>query len=272
MQKLASIISLPRGSRAISTSNQVLRKSFGPKEGENPKQEFDQLRFSYVQKKPDVGFDVGAGRITGTKTVADLSTEGHNGWTSPALDRTLRFKFTDKLHPVDDGLPTERKAYWWMGPKVIIYSQQAWDAKAVPDSDRLGGEYECYIVVDSNLTRDELRQRANLQYVGQGRFGTGASKDIYHHYVTSLPFTGTDGQPNQVNQVWTIKDTYSQKVEVPVNRIQRDWMTKFRPNTQTPLVPWNFYNLGWKVNLETSGLFSTGSAGWEGLRLPANDF
>ena len=240
-------------------------------EGGNPKQ-FSRFQFGYYQKNLGVGFDVGVGKNTSTRKVADLSTEGHNGWTSPALDRTLGLKFTNNLKPRDAGLPTAQKSYWWMGPKTIIFSRTSWDEKPVPHADKLAGEYECYIVVNSNLTRDELKQRSNLIYVGNNQYGTGASRDVYHHYVTSLPFTGTDGQPKQINQVWTIKDTYSNEVDVPVNRIQRDWMTQNHPNTGTAMVPWNFFNLGWKINLETSGQFSSGSAGWDGLRLPSNDF
>jgi len=229
-------------------------------EGDNAGSDFDWVWFSYGQGLPDTGYDIGVGRRTSSKTVADLSTSEHStGWTSPAYNRTVKYRFTHDLQP------SENAAFWWMGPKTIIYRYQAWGENPAASNDRLEGQYEVYIVTDSNISRQELASRANLEYSGSEWYGEGASRDLYHHYTTRLPFTATDGSTKYIFQVWTIKQTYMSEVEVPVNHIQHYWMNN-------DLVPWDFYNLGWKLNLETSGRFKFGWGNFEQLLLPSNEF
>ena len=229
-------------------------------EGDNSASDFDWLWFSYGQGLPYTGYDIGVGRTTSSQTVADLSTlEFTNGWTSPAYDRTVKYKFTHDLKPSENG------SFWWMGPKTIIYSYPTWGQNPAANNDRLEGQYEVYIVTDSSISRQELASRANLTEIGSGWYGQGASRDLYHHYTTTLPFRGTDGSTKYIFQVWTIKDNYMSEVEVPVNHIQRYWMNN-------NLVPWNFFNLGWKLNLETSGRFDFGWGNFEQLILPSNEF
>ena len=221
-------------------------------EGANPKNKFNWCWFNYFQNKGGAGFDIGVGRTTGSELVANLSTSSE-AWQAPAYNRTLDFKFIDNLEPSTKG------SFWWMGPKTIIYSYPSWFDKDVPDVDRLDGEYECYIVNNSSDTREELADRAGLKFRGSNFYGN----DLYHHYTVNHVFTGSDGRPRTIHQVWTIKDVFTNQDSVPVNQIQGDWMN-------SGLVPWNYYNLGWKINLETAGKFKEGYGMFFDMRLPAN--
>ena len=222
-------------------------------EGSNPKKKFNWFWFSYFQNKPGAGFDVGVGKITASKRVSDLSTN-IEAWQAPGYNRTLDFTFVDNLNPTTAG------SFWWMGPKTIIYSLPNWLDKDVPDQDRLDGEYECYIVNNSSDTRQKLVKRLGLKF----RRSVKYNGDRYYHYTVKHVFTGSDGKPRTINQIWTIKGVFTNEDSVPVNQIQGDWMTN-------GLVPWNYYNLGWKMNLETSGKFADGYGMFVDLALPAND-
>ena len=222
-------------------------------EGSNPENKFNWFWFSYFQNKPETGFDVGVGRITESKKVSDLSTNSE-AWQAPGYNRTLDFTFVDNLKPTTAG------SFWWMGPKTIIYSLPNWLDKDVPNADRLDGEFECYIINNSSDTRRKLVNRLGLKFWRSDSYGT----DLYHHYTVKHTFTGSDGLPRTINQVWTIKDVFTNTDSVPVNQIQGDWMTD-------GLVPWNYYNLGWKINLETSGKFANGNGMFVDLALPTND-
>ena len=225
-------------------------------EGSTPESNFNWFWFSYNQQLPDRGFDVGVGRLNDNAImVADLATENYNGWQAPGYNRTLDFEYVDNLDPSNVG------AFWWMGPKTIIYSYPTWTDKPVPDADRLGGEFECYIINNASLPRDELANRLGLQYQFGRAYDNG---DFYHHYTNTRVFQGTDGQPKTIFQVWTVKDNFTNVDSVPVNQIQGHWMTE-------GLVPWYFYNQGWKINLETAGQFGSGNGLFLNLALPSND-
>jgi len=231
-------------------------------EGANRRDEFSFVWFEYAQNKNDAGFDLGVTRYTPPTTVADLSTENYvvNGWTSPALDRVLIYQFDEQLNPVDD-VSLHEKGFWWMGPKALIFSAPGYFAKESTEADRLDGEFENYIVTNSNLSRDEIVQRARLEYRGSTVYPNG---DLYHHYKTVLRRPGQDRSEIAINQVWSIKDVFANQASVPVNRIQGSWM-------KMGLVPWNFYNLGWKMNLETYGRFNPGSATLREMFIPGNE-
>ena len=222
-------------------------------EGSTPENKFDWFWFNYFQKLPETGFDVGVGKITSSEIVSELSTN-IEVWQAPGYNRTLDFNFIENLDPTTPG------SFWWMGPKTIIFSFPSWLDKDVPDFDRLDGEFECYIINNSSDTRKELVNRFGLQFRSSDFYGP----DLYHHYITKHVFTGSDGLPKTINQVWTIKDVFTNQDSVPVNQIQGDWMND-------GLVPWNYYNLGWKMNLETSGKFADGFGMFVDLALPAND-
>ena len=229
-------------------------------EGTDPDNNFDWLWFNYYQESSFEGMDIGVGRTSTTALaphVWELSTEDYNGYQSPGYNQTLDFTFKESLNP-------DQFATWWMGPKTIVYSQPEWNLKQNPG---LGGEYECYIVNASNLTHQELAERFGLNRVGGEFFG----QHYYHHYVTTRD---SEVEGGRINQIWTIREQYSTdgptgitKDSVPVNQIQGAWM-------QMGLVPYNFYNLGWKINIEFAGHFPAGSNPGFGLftdiRLPAN--
>ena len=229
-------------------------------EGADPSSKFDWLWFNYYQDLPNEGMDIGVGRISTVELappVWELSTEDHEGYQSPRYNQTLDFTFKNNLKPGPF-------ATWWMGPKTIVYSHREWELKENPG---LGGEYECYIVNASNLTREDLAERLGLTRVGGGFFG----QHYYHHYVTTRD---SEREGGTINQVWSIRHQYSTDEStqitqdtVPVNQIQGAWM-------QMGLVPYNFYNLGWKINIEFAGPFPAGSNPGYGLftdlRLPAN--
>lgn len=231
--------------------------------GNNPQNEFSYVWFGYSQNKNDAGFDIGVTRNTQPKRVADLSTEnyGENRWSSPALDRVVKYRFEEQLNPVDN-VPLHQKGFWWMGPKTLVYSYAAYFDKPGHEDDRLHGEYENYIVTDSNLSRDELAERTNLTYRGNTHFPNG---DLYHHYYTELRRPGRDVEEIVVFQAWSIKHNYSKDVEVPVNRIQREWKN-------LGLVRWDYWNLGWRVNLETYGRFDYGTASLKEMVIPDHQF
>ena len=229
-------------------------------EGADPDNAFDWLWFNYYQELPNEGMDIGVGRISTTALappVWELSTEGFLGFQSPKFNQTMDFTFKDDLTP-------GQFATWWMGPKTIVYSEREWLLKENPG---LGGEYECYIVNASNLNRVDLAERLGLTRVGGGYFG----QHYYHHYVTTRD---SEREGGTINQVWSIRHQYSTdeptgitQDSVPVNQIQGAWM-------QMGLVPYDFYNLGWKINIEFAGPFPAGANPGFGLisnlRLPAN--
>lgn len=229
-------------------------------EGFNADNQFDWLWFNYYQQLPEEGMDIGVGRISTTELappVWSLSTEDYMGYQSPAFNETMDFTFRENLTP-------GQFSTWWMGPKTIVYSEREWELKETPG---LGGEYECYIVNAANLRHDDLAERLGLTRVGGGFFG----QHYYHHYVTTRD---SDREGGTINQVWSIRHQYSTdeptgitEDSVPVNQIQGAWM-------QMGLVPYDFYNLGWKINIEFAGPFPIGTSPGFGLftdlRLPAN--
>ncbi|MEL7088237.1 MAG: hypothetical protein AAGL98_07310, partial [Planctomycetota bacterium] len=153
------------------------------------------------------------------------------------INRGMYYKFDNGLRPRSGG-------YWWMGPKTVISTTQYYSG--------LDGQYECYLVDNSNLAPDDIVSKLGLQYVSEGNY----DGSLYKHYKVKL---------NQINQVWSIRQNYRNEGWSSVNWIQRQWVL-------SRLVPRNAYNLGWKINIETAGKMASGSnCGFSYLNLPYND-
>lgn len=183
-----------------------------------------------------VGFDAGAGRNapTGVK-VADLSSY-NNQYKSPKINRGVGFKWTSRMQPIKD-------AYWYMGPKTIISSTKSYSG--------LDNQYECYIIENNSLGNANFVKELGLKYDSQGTY----DGSVYKHYRKRL---------GKIYQVWSIRQKRRNQGWTSVNWIQRQWYLR-------GLVPWNYYNLGWKVNVETAGGWKNGSnMGFSNLNLPFN--
>lgn len=205
-------------------------------DGNTSQDRIDYLWVNYKQTSTStsVGFDAGVGRnvATGTK-VADLSGDGVS-----KINRGVYYKFTNNLVPQNGG-------YWWMGPKTLIYQQNQYS-----NSIGLNNQYECYIVDNASISRSQMVSQLGLTYRGQGNY----DGSTYYHYTVRL---------GNINQVWSIRGNFRNQGWVSTNWIQRQWY-------QSGLVPWNYYNLGWKMNVEMAGKFAPGDCGFTHLNLPWN--
>ena len=124
-----------------------------------------------------------------------------------------------------DGVELGPNAYWWMGPKTAITKEISYKT--------LDNNYECYVVDASSKSHQELVDELSLQPQGT----TTHNGATYHHYNKDL---------HAIKQVFSIRDPYQTEGATDVNAIMKAW----RDNG---LVPGDFYNLGWKINFETSG-------------------
>ena len=183
-----------------------------------------------------VGFDAGVGRAIGTGTkVADLSSY-NDQYKSPKINRGVNLKFTNNMQAIQD-------AYWYMGPKTIISSTSSYSG--------LDNQYECYIIENASISNSELIRRLGLKYRSEGTY----DGSVYKHYTKKL---------GKIFQVWSLRQSRRNEGWTSVNWIQRQWY-------EGGLVPWNYYNLGWKANVETAGGWKDGSnMGFSNLNLPWN--
>ena len=164
-------------------------------------------------------------------------------------------------------LKTTGSGAWWCGAKVVYFKQSQWPLN--PGNNPLEGSYECYVVENSDLTANQLKNRFGLTHRGDysvwGR--------TYKQYTTTLN--------NGILQVWAIRSNIplSKKSNgmhySPVGLIKTHWRSK---NYVLP----NFYPLGWMAFIETQvddnvsgSVHGTGSSnhigGFESLWLPPND-
>ena len=130
--------------------------------------------------------------------------------------------------------------HYWLGPKTIISSTKSYSG--------LKGQYECYIVEKAKKSPNDLVKWAKLKYRGQGTY----DGSVYKHYTVTY---------EGILQIWSIRQKYRNGGWTSVGYIQRDWrrlgLTK------------NWFNLGWKYNVETNGKIS-GEIGFSNLNLPWN--
>ena len=131
--------------------------------------------------------------------------------------------------------------YWWSGPKTIL--------STTPDYTGLDDQYECYIVEQASITPDELVAKIGATYRGEGTYD-GA---VYKHFTVRY---------REINQVWSIRQTYRTGGWCSVGYVQADWL-------KLSLVP-DVFNLGWKANLETNGE-NRGEAVFGTLSLPGKE-
>lgn len=194
------------------------------------------MNLDHARTNNYVGFDAGVGRNIASGTqVSDLSSY-NDSYKSPKIGRGVYYRFTDNLSPLGD-------AYWWMGPKTIISES--------PYYQGLDYQYECYVVDNANISPQQLVNRLGLQYVSEGNY----NGSVYKHYRVNLGL---------IRQVWSIRQNYRSEGWSSANWIQRQWYLD-------GLVPWNYYNLGWKINVETAGAYGQGSnCGFSYLSLPWN--
>ena len=130
-----------------------------------------------------------------------------------------------------------------MGPKTIISEE--------PYYIGLDEQYECYVVDNCNLSPGDLADRLGLNYNSE----TEHDGAVYKHYTVRF---------GNINQVWSIRQSYRSGGWSATNWIQREWYLR-------GMVPWWYHNLGWKVNIETAGGFNAGSnCGFYDLSLPTN--
>ena len=167
--------------------------------------------------------------------VSYLSSYG-GGWDSPKINDGIWYQFGNDLKP-------KGSAYWWMGPKTIISEE--------PYYIGLDEQYECYVVDNCNLSPGDLADRLGLNYNSE----TEHDGAVYKHYTVRF---------GNINQVWSIRQSYRSGGWSATNWIQREWYLR-------GMVPWWYHNLGWKVNIETAGGFNAGSnCGFYDLSLPTN--
>ena len=192
-----------------------------------------QMDYFWVNVKQDntsnsSGYDAGVGRNQPTgKRVNDMLKNSD-------LNKQMGYRVAITIDNIDSN------AYWWVGPKTIISSTSSYSG--------LDGEYECYIVDSSNLDRKTLARRLGGM---TWRGSTGMNGSRYHHYTKKL---------GQINQVWSIRNAYRRSGPQSINKIQKAWK-------DFGLVPGQHYNLGWKINVETSGKIE-GAFGFTYLSLP----
>ncbi|MEM7625261.1 MAG: hypothetical protein AAF333_06505 [Planctomycetota bacterium] len=196
----------------------------------------DQIWYLWINLQQNsttqsAGFDAGVGRNESGGTRLTRMDD------SDRINRGMYYKFTNGLIP-------QNGANYYMGPKTIVSTTQFYSG--------LNGQYECYIVDNSNLSPSAFANNYNLQYVSQGTYD-GAT---YKHYSRQL---------GQINQVFSIRQNYRTQGWSSVNWIQRQWVL-------SGLVPGSAWNLGWKINIETAGKFANGSeCGFTDLNLPWNN-
>jgi hypothetical protein len=130
--------------------------------------------------------------------------------------------------------------HWWAGPKTIISSTASYSG--------LTGQYECYIIEKAEKTPSQLVSYMGGTYRGEGTF----DGSVYKHYT--VVYEG-------INQIWSIRQNYRNGGWTSVGYIQKQWRT-------LGLVP-NWYNLGWKYNVEFNGA-NTGKIKFQSLSLPYN--
>ena len=190
------------------------------------------INLQHSKQNRFVGFDAGVGRNVGTgKKVNDIKNQ----------NKQVKYKFTNNIK-------LESGAFWLQGPKTIIYYRNRWDA--AKDLDR---QYECYIVDSTSLGRGGLVKKYGLSYKNRS-WHNGA---WYYHYRRTLK-SGN----NNIYQVFSIRAKNRNQGTVNVNQIMKKWV-------DLGLVPGEFYNLGWKVNVETDGGLKNGSnCGFSNLSLP----
>ena len=186
------------------------------------------VNFEQKNTSKSSGYDAGIGRnvSAGTK-VSRLQKDDR-------INRGMYFKAQPKL-------TTNNGGYWWMGPKTIISSTQYYSG--------LDGQYECYVVDNSNYSQADLVKELGLKWKSNGRYD-GSN---YNHYYKSL---------GKINQVWSIRDNYRNEGWSSCNWIQNQWQA-------SGLVPGHYYNLGWKINFESAGKVK-GEIGFTNLNMPWN--
>ncbi len=141
---------------------------------------------------------------------------------------------------IGSSVNTSGGGYWWTGPKTIISSTKYYSG--------LDNNYECYIVEYSNLSPTDLANKV-VYWTTTGKYRSEATFDgsVYKTYTNKL---------GKINQVWTIRQNYrSTGGWTSVGYIQKDWRTIKSGQTQA-VVPSNWYNLGWKYNVEFSGVLN----------------
>lgn len=136
---------------------------------------------------------------------------------------------------------------WWMGAKVVVYSSKVWDPEV-----GLDGNYECYIVVNSNLTPEQLKERFGLEPAGES-WHRGRK---YKHYTDLLVLDREDLSGEiKIMQVWSIlediprKPSSTDKEFIPVGQIKQEWINNNL--IEKPSSSW--YPLGWMAFIETQG-------------------
>ncbi|MEM7624971.1 MAG: hypothetical protein AAF333_05030 [Planctomycetota bacterium] len=159
------------------------------------------------------------------------------------------------------GLPVN----WWIGPKTIIAD--------TPSFTTLDGQYECYIVDAASIPATDFVQKFIVGQNGNdGRYrGTmRIGNEKYNHYTNTFFANG-----DVINQVWTLRmgeyitnangtETFvpgwrspgGQGASTFVHQIQDEWYNRRivpgKPVSGSTTPPPVFYNLGWKINVETS--------------------
>jgi hypothetical protein len=118
--------------------------------------------------------------------------------------------------------------WWWAGPKTIISSSQYYSG--------LNGQYECYIIERASVNPSTVVSKLGLNYKGEATY----DGSVYKHYTVLLTL-GSD----KINQIWSIRQNYRSSGWTSVGYIQQKWRA-------LGIVP-NWYNLGWKYNVEFSG-------------------
>ena len=196
------------------------------------------LNFNQNANPNYVGFDAGAGWNTygGTKVNRLIDTNKNE------VNQGVYYKFQHTISAQGSG-------FWIQGPKTIISSTQYYSG--------LDRQYECYIVDSANISSDEIVRRYGLNSQGESKHGG----KVYKHYTRTLQ-AGND----TIYQVFSIRQGYRGNRSTgwtSTNWIMRQWQRR-------GMVPGHYYNLGWKVNLETDGNFNASNCGWSYLSLPKN--
>ncbi len=151
-----------------------------------------------------------------------------------STNRTVGYEydFTD--------LRTAGSGAWWSGAKVVFFKKRQWNT-----GDNLVGSYECYVVENSNLSAEQLKNRFGLTHRGShsvwGR--------TYQQYTVTM---------NGIFQVWAIRSSIpivpavSQgsntdlRLYIPVGQMKKHWREK-------RYVKHNYFPLGWMAFIETQG-------------------